>query len=176
LRIHVVPTKLDGQLPALYEQIEALGGTVSPLETCSFAITALKGRPRLEKVLGERWLDEKQILGIDFVKDAFNTCLKYGSTAMSSSSIQVIGSITPTLPPRSKYLVANTGSSSFDESAVDRVLEGDYPPDLEPPDEDVPLESISKSAVERCSPLVCPNQDVVSCVGGAGKPRAAPSC
>ena len=161
----MVPTKLDGQLPALYEQIEALGGTVSPVETCAFAITALKGRPRLEKVLGERWLDEKQVLSIEFVKDAFNTCLRYGSTAMSSSSIQVIGPITPTLPPRSKYLVAHTGPSSFDESAVDRVLEGDYPPDLEPPPEDIPLESIPKSATERCSPLICCNQDVVSNTG-----------
>lgn len=160
IRVHVIPTKLDGELPAIYAQIEALGGIVSALDECTFAVTALRGRPRLERIIGCRWLQSKQVLSVDYIKDCYSACLKYASI-YTSSRPTIECPPAPTIPPRSEYLVANSGPPPFDNTPVDEPLP-DHPPDLEPPDEDCPLEDIPRLAIKRCSPLICPNQDIVS--------------
>lgn len=165
LKVHVVPTKLDGELPALYAQIEALGGVVAPIETCSFAISALKGRPRLERVLGLHLTDEKQVLSVDYVKHHYELCLRHGAafpTTGSFSSLLVANKV-PILQPRAEYAVPHTGRPSCTAQVIDDVTLGEVPPNLEAFDEDMPLEDIPSLCIERHSPLVCANQDIVSC-------------
>ncbi len=161
LRIYVIPTKLDGELPAIYAQIEALGGVVAPLEKCTFAVTTLKGRPRLEKVIGGKWLGLKQVVRVDYVKDCYDACLRYASTDTSSWATMEFPLPPPILPPRSTYLVGSSGPSVLDNKPIDEPLPS-HPPDLEPLAEDCALEDVPRSAIKRCSPLICPNQDIVS--------------
>jgi hypothetical protein len=66
LVFHIVPAKLENNLGVLYQSIEDLGGRCDGLEGCRWVVTALKGRARLKRVLGEwivclfykRWADE----------------------------------------------------------------------------------------------------------------------
>ncbi len=177
LKIHVVPTKLDGELTSIYAQIEALGGTLCRIEDSSFAVTVLKGRPRLEAVLGKPWVDRKHILSVQMVKDCYDNCLKYGETfPISTSNGNGVGGITsytsagsskeiyippPAFRPRSIYLIKGTGPPTPEKQGEDLEQE-EREDDLKPFGEDIAFEEIPKRAVMRCSPLVCVNQDIVS--------------
>jgi hypothetical protein len=55
LVFHVVPAKLESDLGVLYQSIEDLGGRCDGLEGCRWVVTALKGRARLNRVLG-KWI------------------------------------------------------------------------------------------------------------------------
>jgi hypothetical protein len=231
IRIHVVPTKLDGQLPVMYSYVESLGGIVSPIESCSVAVTVLKGRPRLLKVLGEAAVDGKWVLSMDWLKNAHDICVQYrtsllaarnqrriqaraeaqaqgvtgienpgemtdgeqaesqpSSTASSSkTTIQQTYVSPPQLAPRKSYVIPGTSShvrqnasSTTDPPVIDddhdrdhghdrkgspspAYMNSQYPrlPDLLPFPEDISFEDIPNRAVQRCSPLVCVNQDIV---------------
>lgn len=179
LRIHVVPIKLESSVTSIHAQIHALGGKVSRIEDCTFAITALKGRPRLERVLGSKWVDEKDILSANYVTDLYEACVKYKAASYLSKEdrvsplcgmedikdSRVVCAPPPTLPSRDGYLIPGTGTkgrlkSTQEEQSVSS--EEDEMPDLEPLSEDIDLRDIPRYAVHRCSPLICPNQDIVS--------------
>ena len=53
LTFHVLPGKLDGELDRIYSTIDELGGRCVSLEEARLVVTALRGRPRLEKALGK---------------------------------------------------------------------------------------------------------------------------
>lgn len=52
LTFYIIPGKLDGELENLYRIIDELGGQVVSLEHARFALTAIRGRPRLLRALG----------------------------------------------------------------------------------------------------------------------------
>lgn len=205
IRIFVVPTKMDGRLPETYARVEALGGIVSPdMGSCQVAVTVLRGRPRLAKLLEEA-VDAKWVLHLDWVTAAWDACVQYraqlaevkgsGDVEMSEelsdeeSEIQPASTTTtptkryvtpPTLSPREAHAIPNTGlrirrlaSGTAEEPPVISDLTDDSPneletgymsrlPDLEPFPVDIPLSEIPNRAVQRCSPLTCVNQDIVS--------------
>lgn len=196
---------MDGQLPETYARVEALGGIVSPdLESCQIAVTVLRGRPRLAKLLGEA-VDGKWVLHLDWVTAAWDACVRYraqltevreggdvemsGEVSDGESEIQPVSMTTtptkryvspPTLPPREAHAIPNTGlrirrlaSEATKEPPVISDLADDSTnelekgyisrlPDLEPFPVDIPLAEIPNRAVQRCSPLTCVNQDIVS--------------
>lgn len=53
MTFHVVPGKLDGELDDLYEIIGDLGGKCVRAGEARFILTALQGRPRIEKAVGK---------------------------------------------------------------------------------------------------------------------------
>lgn len=67
---------MDGQLPETYARVEALGGIVSPVESCTLAVTVLRGRPRLSKVLGSA-VDDKWVVHLDWINEAWEACVAY---------------------------------------------------------------------------------------------------
>lgn len=196
---------MDGQLPETYARVEALGGIVSPdLESCQVAVTVLRGRPRLAKLLEEA-VDAKWVLHLDWVTAAWDACVRYraelaevrgsgdvemsGEVSDGESEIQPVSTTTsptkryvppPTLPPREAHAIPNTGlqirrlaSGAVIEPPVISDLADDSTkesekgyisrlPDLEPFTVDTPLSEIPNRAVQRCSPLTCVNQDIVS--------------
>lgn len=56
LSFHVVPAKIEGELGNVYSWIEELGGRCVNVEAGKYVVTALRGRARLERVLGRRYL------------------------------------------------------------------------------------------------------------------------
>lgn len=167
VRVHVIPLKLDSCIASLYAQIQALGGKLSGIEECSFAITALKGRPRLERLVGAKWVDSKDFLAPDFISRTFEACRRHGAAFPSSgshSSILDLGGFNvyitpPKLPPRDRYRIPGTGTS--------RRLSAE--PDVEWPDvqtlaDGVRLEDIPSLAIMRRSPLSCVNQDIIDAI------------
>jgi DNA polymerase mu len=53
MTFHVIPGKLDGELDHLYEIIRDLGGKCVRACEARFILTALQGRPRIEKAVGK---------------------------------------------------------------------------------------------------------------------------
>jgi hypothetical protein len=200
IRIHVVPTKMDGQLPETYARVEALGGIVSPVESCTVAVTILRGRPRLGKVLGEA-VDDKWVVHLDWVKEAWEACVAYRARLADSAAhgdapkeneltdeeeeLEPVSTTEvprkqyippPPIPSRETHVIPNTSlrarrlaaQSAEDVPVISDLADdaGSSPtsrlPDLEPFPVDIPLGDIPNRAVQRCSPLVCVNQDIVS--------------
>lgn len=167
--MHVIPLKLDTCIASLYAQIQALGGQLSGIEDCSFAITALKGRPRLERLVGARWVDEKDILAPEFISKTFEACRRHGATFPTSgshSSVIDLGEsnvyITPPkLPSRDRYRVPGTGPTATRPQSPEAPSDW---PDIQPFPDDIPLEDIPSLAIMRCSPLVCVNQDIIDAI------------
>jgi DNA polymerase mu len=56
LSFHVVPAHIEGELSHLYSWIEELGGRCVSLENGRYLVTALKGRMRLERVVGRKYV------------------------------------------------------------------------------------------------------------------------
>ncbi|KAJ9125675.1 hypothetical protein QFC22_000637 [Naganishia vaughanmartiniae] len=214
IRIHVVPTKLDDQLPIMYSYVESLGGLTSSIEDCSIAVTVLKGRPRLLKILGQGNIDGKWILSMDWLKDAHERCVQYRTSLLaarnqrrlqaavgvddqgeltdqeqaesqpSSTSTAVAQTYVapPQLAPREAYVIPGTSSHALasasgandppvidddqDPTQASTYTNSQYPrlPDLEPFPEDIRFEDIPNRAVQRCSPLVCVNQDIIEAI------------
>lgn len=59
LSFHVVPAHIEGELSHVYSWIEELGGRCVSLDEGRYVVTALKGRMRLEKILGRNYLVSK---------------------------------------------------------------------------------------------------------------------
>ncbi|BEJ01068.1 hypothetical protein CcaverHIS631_0509250 [Cutaneotrichosporon cavernicola] len=90
ISVFVVPAKMD--MAQAVSQIEALGGerSLRP-EDAQVIITALRGRPRLERVLGNA-VDTVPILRAEFLTDAY-------------SRAQAAGDMPPSLPRRKDYRI-----------------------------------------------------------------------
>ena len=52
LSFHVLPGKLDGQMGQIYDMIDDLGGKCVRMGQARFILTALRGRPRIERAIG----------------------------------------------------------------------------------------------------------------------------
>ncbi|GFZ46743.1 hypothetical protein JCM24511_03963 [Saitozyma sp. JCM 24511] len=178
LTFHVVPAKLDGDLARIYECIEELGGKHVSVEDARFVITGLQGRPRLLRAIGKEWIDVKPILRAEYIYDTFQNAL--------DAAVDTSGSV-PHLPDRRKYLVnkgigggealkrtrsvtrddegflrprkRRKGSPNWEDEKGEAEL-----PDMELFDEHVKFADIPRLCVERASPLVCVNQDIINAI------------
>jgi DNA polymerase mu len=117
-------------------------------------------------------------VGVEYIWDTFQRCLE--------SASQSDEGVPPKLPPRDQYYVQaqppdfrkrrNSASDEESPNPKKRRINGDgegmvgrkmidYLPDIEMYDEDIKLKDIPRLCVERPSPLVCVNQDIVSSFG-----------
>ncbi|ORY32892.1 putative beta DNA polymerase [Naematelia encephala] len=178
LSFHVVPAKLEEDMSRIYQCIDDLGGRNVSLADAKMVVTALVGRPRLARALSE-WIDIKPIVSPEYIYDTFQTALE---------SANAMEELLPILPNRQEYLVRTGPASSLkrratalDEDSPPEVdggsgikrrrvdeIEGikmiDYLPDMEPFQEDIKLKDIPKWCVERPSPLICINQDIINAI------------
>lgn len=117
--------------------------------------------------------DTKPVLAVEYIHDTFQRCLDAANSRSEEPS---------QLPVREKYIV-RTGEPTLKRSApsdsdgevhgirrkrrkldfdaVDGFAIDPKLPDMEPFPEDVRLEYIPPLCVNRASPLVCVNQDIV---------------
>lgn len=188
IRIHILPTKLDGELPTMYAHVESLGGIISPAQDAEIIVTALRGRPRLIKVLGSAALvDSRWILSLAWVKSAYQAAVAYaealaekgltgweedeeGSRPAAGLAPIVRAYVAqPSVPAREEFAIPGTGVQVRNPPEEVPVIsdaqdeETEHPTgDLEPFPVDIDLRDIPNRAVQRCSPLTCVNQDIVS--------------
>lgn len=187
IRIHILPTKLDGQLPTTYARVEALGGIISPAADASIIVTVLRGRPRLLKVLGSAQLvDSRWIVGLEWVTRAYDAVVAYhdaldkaglkgdeeatevSKPALNHAPLQQPYIPPPLVPSREAYAIPSTGTAVRNPPAELPVISDAEDAttmdtrDLAPFPVDIDLRDIPNRAVQRCSPLTCVNQDIVS--------------
>ncbi|WRT66545.1 uncharacterized protein IL334_003504 [Kwoniella shivajii] len=186
MTFHIISAKLEPELGKLYSCIDELGGRCVGIEEGSFVISAIKGRPRLIRSLGE-WVDQKPILTPEYIFDTYTTCLEYAANGDPSNP--------PKLPVRSKYMISPGPKPikpiSFpipifiesddeddrpptkrrkikDEDTEDGLSfvkkEEDLSIDMQPLHDDVKFEDIPALCVHRASPLVCVNQDLINAI------------
>lgn len=195
IRIHILPTKLDGQLPTMYAYVEQLGGIISPVDDAELIITALRGRPRLIKVLGSAALiDTRWIVSLSWIKSAYEAAVAYRdalaregltgdeeedhasrpSSGVSPAQRPYVPP--PRVPPREEHAILGTGADVRGLKMEVPVIsdaqdeEDENPADLKPFPVDIELRDIPNRAVQRCSPLICVNQDIVSPLQVSGIP------
>ena len=162
LTFHVLPAKIP-DIARVYDSIDELGGKCVALKHARIIITAIRGRPRLVRALGAAVLDYRanSILGIEFVDDTYEECLR---TSVDNPD----GSKVPHLPSRRKYRVISPippSPESQEPSLADgrkRKREASEEGDMDMLLEDVKLADIPKWCVLRACPLVCVNQDIAS--------------
>ena len=53
MTFHVIPGKLEDELGNIYEMISDLGGKCARWQEARFILTALQGRPRIERAVGK---------------------------------------------------------------------------------------------------------------------------
>ncbi|GHJ85213.1 hypothetical protein NliqN6_1615 [Naganishia liquefaciens] len=189
IRIHILPTKLDGNLPTAYARVEALAGIVSPVEDASVIVTALRGRARLVKVLGSaQMVDERWIVGMEWLTRAYEEVVAYGEARQRAgsvgrdvpeSSLQPAVNLPPLqrtyvppphVPAREAYMIPNTGAYVRHPPAEPPVVSDAQdavhqdPRDLAPFPVGIELRDIPNRAVQRCSPLKCVNQDIIDAI------------
>ncbi|BEJ16312.1 hypothetical protein CspHIS471_0509170 [Cutaneotrichosporon sp. HIS471] len=190
ISVFVVPAKMD--MVQAVSQIEALGGerALRP-EDARVIITALRGRPRLERVLGNA-VDTVPILRAEFLSDAYSRAQATGDVLPSlpkrddyriplrrrsvsveipstSASKRPLSSTSPITPSkRHKVKSPKTLQMSGAEPGTDSVPNM---PAHKPSLEDITLYSpdirfrtIPRLAVQRPSPLTCPNQDIIDAI------------
>jgi DNA polymerase mu len=187
IRIHILPTKLDGELPKMYACVEQLGGIISPVDDAEIIVTALRGRPRLIKVLGSSALiDSGWIVSLSWIKSAYDAAVTYRDTlakegltgdeeedhaSKPSSGVPPVQRPyvpPPTVPSREEFAIPGTGADVRGLKPEVPVIsdaqdeEEENPADLKPFPMDIDLRDIANRAVQRCSPLICVNQDIVS--------------
>jgi DNA polymerase mu len=190
LVFHIIPAKLENDLAVIYRSIEDLGGRCDGLEGSRWVVTALKGRARLGKVLGKYavssgmigdgagtngWKETKPILSTEWIYDTYTRALE--------ASTHLDGGVIPTLPDVKGYMVlpfrpgtedgayllpdSSSSESEPEEEGRPRKkrklnrTKGGLP-DLKMWDEDIDLDEVPRYCIERPSPLVCANQDLVS--------------
>ena len=85
LSFHVIPAKLDGELGNVYSWIEELGGRCVGVNQGGYVVTALKGRMRLEKILGRSCMvgDMYERLIRDIKKDRIDGIRSCGISSCS---------------------------------------------------------------------------------------------
>lgn len=116
------------------------------------------------------------MISTDFIYDTYTQALE------ASTKIQI-----PHLPNISDYLVLPIklksephflSDSDSDENGDGlapsprrrrKIDQGDSLPDLEMWDEDIELENVPRLCIERPSPLICVNQDLVCIIGGISR-------
>ncbi|KAK4689277.1 hypothetical protein P7C73_g818, partial [Tremellales sp. Uapishka_1] len=178
LTFHVVPAKIGEDLGQLYETIEELGGKCVGADQAMIVVTALQGRPRIVRAVGQFIVDTIPILNVAYISDTFDICL---ATANSRSDEP------PHLPPRENYLVgmgigAKRPRASFEDDEDDDEETLCYPrkrrrretqdpgviddglPDMEIYPEDVKFREIDKLCILRGSPLICVNQELINAI------------
>ncbi|KAL7421959.1 hypothetical protein Q5752_003731 [Cryptotrichosporon argae] len=164
LTFFVVPPKIP-DLDRVYGAIEELGGKCVAVEDAWIVVTALQGRPRLARAVGDG-IDGKVVVSVEFVDEAHKRAIE----ALATGAI-------PHLPSREPYLV-RLGKRARSSTPVDeraprrRTSEGSrgqqdsglFLADVEAYDAGVRLAEIPRLAVERPSPLVCVNQDIIDAI------------
>ncbi|BEI93291.1 uncharacterized protein CcaverHIS019_0509190 [Cutaneotrichosporon cavernicola] len=202
ISVFVVPAKMD--MAQAVSQIEALGGerSLRP-EDAQVIITALRGRPRLERVLGNA-VDTVPILRAEFLTDAYSRAQAAGDMPPSlprrkdyriplrrrSASVEIVSgpttpqppstsgpkrplSPTPPVTPSKHHKVAPPVTpSKHHKGASPRTLQmGGAEPGTDSPSLDITLyppdirfRTIPRLAVQRPSPLTCPNQDIIDAI------------
>ncbi|WWC89146.1 uncharacterized protein L201_004064 [Kwoniella dendrophila CBS 6074] len=98
LTFHIITAKLENELTKIYSCIDELGGKSVRIEDCKLIISAIKGKPRLIRSLGE-WFDKKTILTPEYISDAYTNALTYAT--------QIDPLHPPKLPDRSKYIISH---------------------------------------------------------------------
>ncbi|KLT45462.1 Nucleotidyltransferase [Cutaneotrichosporon oleaginosum] len=201
--VFVVPAKLD--MIEVVSQIEALGGVraLRP-EEAVMVITALRGRPRLARVLGDA-VDTVAVLRAEFVADAYELAKRAVGDEIPPSlpkwdeyrvplrrRTASVEPVTPTTPPASIHPV-HAGTKRSPPKSPDsppskriktvsprtpRISHGTEPATDDAPaspnldldtdvtlyPEDIRLRDIPRLAIERPSPLKCPNQDILEAI------------
>ncbi|WVQ67274.1 uncharacterized protein L199_005469 [Kwoniella botswanensis] len=182
ISFHIIPAKLEEDLGRIYGLVDELGGQCVRVEECKFVISAVKGKPRLLRVLGEMY-EKVPILTPEYIYDAYTSALEYaaqGDTALRP----------PKLPDRSRYVIS-PGPKPIKSITIFPVMmdiddEEDVKPvskrrrlshdvDVKPKlevdlmdmtlfEEDVRFEDIPSLCVHRGSPLRCINQDIVDAI------------
>ncbi|OCF74247.1 DNA polymerase mu subunit [Kwoniella mangroviensis CBS 8886] len=182
ISFHIIPAKLEEDLGRIYGLVDQLGGQCVRVGECQFVISAVKGKPRLLRVLGEMY-DKVPILTPEYIYDAYISALEYaaqGDTALRP----------PKLPDRSKYVVSPGPKPIKSITTFPALMGIDDDEDIKPaskrrrlsPDvdvkpkpevdlvdmtlfeEDVRFEDIPSLCVHRGSPLKCVNQDIVDAI------------
>nr|XP_019003143.1 DNA polymerase mu subunit [Kwoniella mangroviensis CBS 8507]OCF66604.1 DNA polymerase mu subunit [Kwoniella mangroviensis CBS 8507] len=182
ISFHIIPAKLEEDLGRIYGLVDQLGGQCVRVGECKFVISAVKGKPRLLRVLGEMY-DKVPILTPEYIYDAYISALEYaaqGDTALRP----------PKLPDRSKYVVSPGPKPIKSITTFPALMGIDDDEDIKPaskrrrlsPDvdvkpkpevdlvdmtlfeEDVRFEDIPSLCVHRGSPLKCVNQDIVDAI------------
>ncbi|GMK55276.1 hypothetical protein CspeluHIS016_0203320 [Cutaneotrichosporon spelunceum] len=206
ITVFVVPAKVD--MAQAVSQIEALGGErVLRPEDARIVVTALRGRPRLERVLGSA-VDTVPILRAEFIGDSYvlaqvagdippplprwddyrvslrrrtasielvsgpttpraTTPTKQPSTPTSKRPLSPLSPVTPSKRPKTtspetpRTDGAEPGTDATPDSPETKPsLDEDvapYPPDIR-------FRTIPRMAVQRPSPLTCPNQDIIDAI------------
>ncbi|OCF61005.1 DNA polymerase mu subunit [Kwoniella mangroviensis CBS 10435] len=182
ISFHIIPAKLEEDLGRIYGLVDQLGGQCVRVGECKFVISAVKGKPRLLRVLGEMY-DKVPILTPEYIYDAYISALEYaaqGDTALRP----------PKLPDRSKYVISPGPKPIKFITTFPALMGIDDDEDIKPaskrrrlsPDvdvkpkpevdlvdmtlfeEDVRFEDIPSLCVHRGSPLKCVNQDIVDAI------------
>ncbi|WVW84121.1 hypothetical protein I302_106150 [Kwoniella bestiolae CBS 10118] len=187
---HIIPAKLEADLGRMYGLVDELGGTCVRVEECGFVVSAIKGKPRLVRSLGE-WYDKKPILSPEYIFDTYTCALEHAAEGDPSRP--------PRLPDRSKYVISpgprpikaittfpkmlktDTDGEEEDvkpamkrrklahnEEINSEQMDDRYEPialgDMTLFGEDVKFEDIPSLCVHRGSPLKCVNQDMIDAI------------
>nr|XP_018262951.1 DNA polymerase mu subunit [Kwoniella dejecticola CBS 10117]OBR85109.1 DNA polymerase mu subunit [Kwoniella dejecticola CBS 10117] len=185
MTFHILSAKLETELANLYAYVDELGGRCVGIEECKIVISAVKGKPRLVRSLGQ-WMNQKPILTPEYILDTYTSALEYAASEISDLYRP------PKLPERSKYIVHPgpipikpirpiNGYARFiesdDEYENDEDLrpmpkkrrisigrEGNVSEDISLLSEDTKLEDYPALCVHRGSPLICVNQDMIDAI------------
>ncbi|RXK37721.1 hypothetical protein M231_04970 [Tremella mesenterica] len=174
LTFHVLSPKID--LARVYQCIDDLGGRCVGPEQARFVITALRGRPRLSRALGE-WIDAVVVVSEEWIYESYERCL-------SAATEDENGGI-PRLPERDKYLLlrpqveleviscpmrkrkrrgSEEKGEQEDEGEAREDDSSEEEGDIEMYSEDVKLEDIPRLCILRPCPLTCVNQDIIDAI------------
>jgi hypothetical protein len=134
LKIHILPTKLEEDLPIYLKKVTGLGAELVPLPDVTggygysslpldfphLILTVLKGRPRLERLLTKALVDELDILDINWVDEVWKSAQDWvwrrpisagefhNLEESQDKGANAILAQLPTLPYREPYRIANT--------------------------------------------------------------------
>nr|XP_019011154.1 DNA polymerase mu subunit [Kwoniella pini CBS 10737]OCF49935.1 DNA polymerase mu subunit [Kwoniella pini CBS 10737] len=186
MTFHIISAKLETEIAKIYECIDELGGKCVGIEECNFVISAIKGKPRLVRSLGE-WMNKKPIFTPEYIFDTYTSALEYAANPDPSQP--------PKLPKRSEYIVHPgpvpikpirpiNGYARFIESdeeydeelkpaskkrrlsikQEDGVAEKVKVEDMTLLPDDIKLVDIPALCIHRGSPLICVNQDMIDAI------------
>ncbi|KAK1924368.1 hypothetical protein DB88DRAFT_490154 [Papiliotrema laurentii] len=170
LSFHVLPGKLDGQMGQIYDMIDDLGGKCVRMGQARFILTALRGRPRIERAIGNNADTSSVVLDVEYVQETFRRCVEAASRG-----------VLPKLPPRNDFIRLRpfrervlgdsvvTGASRKRRRSSSAVHpkhqeETSDAEDIALLDPDIKLQDIPRYCVERPCPLVCVNQDIINAI------------
>ncbi|WVR06905.1 hypothetical protein IAU60_003941 [Kwoniella sp. DSM 27419] len=190
LSFHIVTAKLELEVAQIYACVDELGGRCVGVEEGQIVISAIRGRPRLIRSLGKEWVDALPILAPEFITDCYTLALQYAATTLPDlhhpptlppRTKYLVSKGAPFIMPyvgsRSPVFIDSSDDEAerkpakrlrLDQDGIDgldiKPVMTDLDKDMELYTEDVKLEDIPTLCVQRASPLVCPNQELVDAI------------